>query len=156
MNELYNELEGQYQEVNEELVQQQQQQQQQVQMEKPQQLNKQQIVGLVKEWMTMDERIKALQKEMRLCKQVNKDLTGQLVEVMKSHDIDCFDTTNGKILYSVQRSKQGISKKFLLEALSSYFKDNPDQVEDIGNHILDQRLDKEKEVIRRKVPKGEK
>ena len=129
--------------------------QQQIQMERPKQLNKQQIISLVKEWMTMDERIKALQKEIRQCRQVNKDLTSQLVDVMKSHDIDCFDTTNGKILYSVQRSKQSISKKFLLEALASYFKDSPEQVENIGNHILDQRQEKEKEVIRRKVPKGE-
>lgn len=129
--------------------------QQQIQMERPKQLNKQQIISLVKEWMTMDERIKALQKEIRQCRQVNKDLTSQLVDVMKSHDIDCFDTTNGKILYSVQRSKQAISKKFLLEALASYFKDSPEQVENIGNHILDQRQEKEKEVIRRKVPKGE-
>jgi len=129
--------------------------QQQIQMERPKQLNKQQIISLVKEWMTMDERIKALQKEIRQCRQVSKDLTSQLVDVMKSHDIDCFDTTNGKILYSVQRSKQAISKKFLLEALASYFKDSPEQVENIGNHILDQRQEKEKEVIRRKVPKGE-
>lgn len=129
--------------------------QQQIQMERPKQLNKQQIISLVKEWMTMDERIKTLQKEIRQCRQVNKDLTSQLVDVMKSHDIDCFDTTNGKILYSVQRSKQAISKKFLLEALASYFKDSPEQVENIGNHILDQRQEKEKEVIRRKVPKGE-
>ena len=86
--------------------------QQQIQMERPKQLNKQQIISLVKEWMTMDERIKALQKEIRQCRQVNKDLTSQLVDVMKSHDIDCFDTTNGKILYSVQRSKQGIGLLF--------------------------------------------
>ena len=39
--------------------------------------------------------------------------------------------------------------------MASYFKDSPEQVENIGNHILDQRQEKEKEVIRRKVPKGE-
>ena len=93
------------------------------------------------------------QKELKSRREEKKKLTEDLVQVMKQHDIDCFDTNNGKLQYSVNKTKQCISKKFLLKTLETYFQNSPDKAVQLTNHILDQREEKTNESIKRSKPK---
>ena len=35
---------------------------------------------------------------------------------MKQNEIECFDTKNGKLLYSINKTRKGITKKMLFDA----------------------------------------
>ena len=52
---------------------------------------KDQLVNHIKEWLSIDEEIKLLKKEIKSRQEKKKNLTSDLVEVMKSNEIDAFD-----------------------------------------------------------------
>ena len=60
---------------------------------------------------------------IKISREAKKKLTEHLVEVMKSNEIDCFDTTGGKILFSQNKVKKPITKKNLEGILINYYKD---------------------------------
>lgn len=111
---------------------------------------KEQLVSYVKEWVNIDEEMKELQKIMREKRQKKKELNDVLIEVMKKNEIECFDTNNGKLLYSVNKTKKAITKKMLLETLQKYFKNDDNKVNEMASFILDSRDECVKETIKRK------
>jgi|TARA_B110000967_G_C18886981_1_gene564650 hypothetical protein len=113
---------------------------------------KEQLIHHIKEWIGVDEEIKSLQKEIRIKKQKQKDLTQTLMEVMKTNEIDCFDLKDGKLLYTKNKTKQTINKKYLMTTLIKCLED-PKDAEKVTDFILDNREEKVKENIRRKVDK---
>ena len=62
--------------------------------------SKEELVKNIREWISMDEQIKSLQGEIKKRRDRKKELTSALVNVMKEHEIDCFDINNGKLIYS--------------------------------------------------------
>ncbi len=114
---------------------------------------KDQLVNHIKEWLSIDEEIKLLKKEIKTRQERKKNLTNDLVEVMKSNEIDAFDINNGKLIYSRRKTKQAISKKLLLSSLQDIF-ESPEEVQKVTEHILDSRSEKIKEIIRRKTNKN--
>tara|TARA_B100000886_G_C20336486_1_gene454724 strand:- start:424 stop:777 length:354 start_codon:yes stop_codon:yes gene_type:complete len=113
---------------------------------------KDELVSSIKEWITIDEEIKVLKAEIKNRQLKKKDLTTNLVEVMKSNEIDAFDINDGKLVYSKHKTKQPISKKLLLSSLQNLF-DNQEQANKIAEHILESRNETIKEIIRRKIVK---
>ena len=111
---------------------------------------KEQLIAYVKEWVSIDEEMKQLQKVMREKRQKKKDLNDVLINVMKENEIECFDTKNGKLLYSVNKKKQAITKKMLFETLQKYYKNDEDKANEIASFILENRNENVKEVIKRK------
>lgn len=111
---------------------------------------KEQLVSYVKEWVNIDEEMKELQKIMREKRQKKKELNDVLIGVMKKNEIECFDTNNGKLLYSVNKTKKAITKKMLLETLQKYFKNDDNKVNEMASFILDSRDECVKETIKRK------
>lgn len=114
---------------------------------------KDQLVHHIKEWLSIDEEIKLLKKEIKIRQEKKKDLTNGLVEVMKTNEIDAFDINNGKLIYSKRKTKQAISKKLLLSSLQGIF-ETPEEVQKVTEHILESREEKIKEIIRRKTNKN--
>ena len=68
---------------------------------------KDQLVSHIKEWISIDEEVKLLKKEIKIRQERKKNLTQDLVEVMKSNEIDAFDINNGKLIYTKRKTKQG-------------------------------------------------
>ena len=66
---------------------------------------KDQLVQHIKEWITVDEEIKSLQKELKTRKEKQKNLTKELMDVMKTNEIDCFDLNDGKLVYTKSKTK---------------------------------------------------
>jgi len=114
---------------------------------------KDQLVNHIKEWISIDEEVKLLKKEIKIRQERKKNLTQDLVEVMKSNEIDAFDINNGKLIYTKRKTKQAISKKLLLSSLQDIF-ETPEEVNKITEHILESRSEKIKEIIRRKTNKN--
>jgi hypothetical protein len=72
---------------------------------------------------------------------------------MKSNSIDCFDINGGALIYKKSVVKKPINGKSLMTILQNYYKNQPNVAEELTKHILDNREEKIKETIFRKVDK---
>ena len=114
---------------------------------------KEQLVNNIKEWIKIDNDISQLKSEIKEKNNKKKLLTTNLVDVMKSNKIDCFDINGGSLVYKTNKVKKPINGKSLLLALQNYYKTDPKIAEDITKHVLDSREEKIKETIKRKIDK---
>ena len=113
---------------------------------------KEQLVNHIRTWIQFENQIKDLRKQMREKREEKKQLSNELLEVMKENDIDCFDIKNGKLMSSKVKVKETVSKKMLLRVLADYL-DEPEEVAKLTDYILESRQVKEKEYIRQKINK---
>ena len=112
---------------------------------------KEELVNTIKEWVTVEKEMKLLSKELKQRRQRKKELTNSLCETMKENEIDCFDISDGKIIYTQNKVKAPISKKHLLSCLTKFFEQKPnDNSAEIAEFILESREIKIKDNIRLK------
>jgi hypothetical protein len=114
---------------------------------------KEQLVNNIKEWIRMDTEIAELKSQIKDRNNKKKTLTENLVTVMKTNKIDCFDINGGALVYKTNKVKKPINGKTLLAALQNYYKTDPKMAEDLTKHVLDSREEQIKETIKRKVDK---
>ena len=73
---------------------------------------------------------------------------------MKNNDIDCFDLSEGKIIYTQNKIKSALNKKHLQTCLDKYFNNLPNiDTEDVTSFIFDNRSETIKDNIRHKPNK---
>lgn len=113
---------------------------------------KDEIVDLVKKYIDTDNKLIEIQRDARDLRKTKKQINDQLVEIMKNNDIDCFDVKDGKLQYSQTKTRGSINKKYLLTILSKYF-ENDNKAEQMTEYILENREEKVKESIKRKINK---
>tara|TARA_B100000902_G_scaffold387330_1_gene431254 strand:- start:1322 stop:1726 length:405 start_codon:yes stop_codon:yes gene_type:complete len=115
---------------------------------------KQELVDSIQELKKINNEIDILNKEIKSRKLRKKEVSDVLVNVMKTNEIDSFDTSDGNIIYTKSKIKQSISKKYLIETLDSYFENIP-QIDsnNVVDYILDKRKVKIKEDIKHKKNK---
>ena len=113
--------------------------------------DKEALIQNIKEWIQIDNELKELQNASRERRQRKKELTSNLVEVMKDNEIDCFDTNDGKLIYSQTKTRQSVSKKYLLSTLLNFYKDDPLTAKQVTEYILNNREEKINENVRRKL-----
>ena len=111
---------------------------------------KEELVENIKKWVSYDYEIKNLQKSMKEIRDKKKELTKSLIDVMKNHEIDCFDINDGKLLYTKNKVKTPLNKNNLMIALEKYFENESVNVEEVTNFILDNREIKIKENLKKK------
>lgn len=112
---------------------------------------KEQLVNNIKEWIKIDGEIAKLKSDIKERNNKKKELTNELVEVMKKNEIDCFDINGGALVYKKNKVKKPINGKTLLVALQNYYKEQPNVAEDLTKHILNSREEQIKETIKRKI-----
>jgi hypothetical protein len=112
---------------------------------------KEQLVNNIKEWIKIDSEISQLKNEMKEKNNKKKLLTENLVSVMKTNSIDCFDINGGSLVYKTNKIKKPINGKTLLLALQNYYKTDLKIAEDITKHIMNSREEQIKETIKRKI-----
>jgi hypothetical protein len=113
---------------------------------------KEQLVSNIREWVKIDNEISQLRQEIKERNNKKKSMTENLVNVMKTNDIDCFDINDGSLVYKKNTIKKPINSKTLLSSLQNYYKDQ-NIAEDLTKYIMDSREEKVKETIKRKVHK---
>ena len=114
---------------------------------------KEQLVTNIKEWIKIDTEIAQLKAEIKERNNKKKTLTENLVTVMKTNSIDCFDINGGALVYKKNKVKKPINGKTLLSALQNYYKNDSKVAEEITKHVMDSREEQIKETIKRKVDK---
>ena len=115
---------------------------------------KQALLENVKSWLTIDNEIRALQKEIKERRKMKKQLTTDLMSTMKSNDIDALNVPDGELIYNKTKTKAPLSKKHLLSSLTQYFKGDQRMIDELSKFIMETRAEKEKESIRRKIKKN--
>jgi len=114
---------------------------------------KEQLVNNIKEWIKIDNEISQLKTEIKERNNKKKLLTEDLVSVMKTNKIDCFDINGGALVYKTSKVKKPINGKSLLNALQNYYKNDNKMAEELVKHVMDSREEQVKETIKRKVDK---
>jgi len=114
---------------------------------------KEQLVNNIKEWIKIDTEITEFKAQIKDKTNKKKLLTENLVTVMKTNKIDCFDINGGALVYKTNKIKKPINGKTLLTVLQNYYKTDPKIAEDLTKHIMDNREEQLKETIKRKIDK---
>ena len=114
---------------------------------------KEELITNIKEWIKIDNDIAKLKTDIKEKTNRKKSLTENLVVVMKSNAIDCFDINGGALIYKQKKTKKPISAKYLLAELQRYYKDQPDIANDLTKQLLDNRELSIKDEICRKINK---
>jgi len=110
-------------------------------------------VNNIKEWLKFDTEISQLKAEIKDRTNKKKALTDNLVTVMKTNAIDCFDINGGALVYKQNKVKKPINAKTLLNALQMYYKNDVTVAEELTKFVMDNREEKINETIRRKIDK---
>lgn len=116
-------------------------------------VSKEEMIMHIKKWIQFDNDIKQLQDDLKAKKESRKQHTQQLVSIMKSNEIDCFDVNNGKLLYSKTKVKAPLNKTQMVQALMSYFNNDEPRVRELEDRLMSARTEKVTETIRRKINK---
>ena len=114
---------------------------------------KQELITHIKDWIQIDNDILELKNKIKVQNNKKKLLSQNLLTIMKTNKIDCFDINGGSLVYKQNKVKKPINGKTLLAALKSYYKDEAQIAENITKHILDNREEQIKETIKRKIDK---
>ena len=114
---------------------------------------KEELINNIREWIKIDNDLNNLKKEIKNKTTQKKMLTDNLVNVMKTNSIDCFDINGGALVYSQRKTKKARSGKYLLLQLEKYYKDQPDVAKELTQHLLENREENIKEDIKRKIKK---
>jgi hypothetical protein len=116
-------------------------------------VSKEEMITHIKKWMQYDNDIKQLQNELKTKKENRRQHTEQLVNIMKSNEIDCFDVNNGKLLFSRTKVKTPLNKSQMVQALMEYFNNDEPRVRELEDRLMSARKEKITETIRRKINK---
>ena len=116
---------------------------------------KDQLIEKIKEWVKIDNEIRVLQKEQKKRLADKKKVSGELMSVMRSNEIDAFDLNDGQILYDKRNQKKPITKTALLSILTTYYKGDAVKASETNQYILDNREEVVREKIVRKITKPE-
>jgi hypothetical protein len=114
---------------------------------------KEELIVCIKEWIKIDNDIARAKSDIKEKTSRKKFLTDNLVVIMKSNSIDCFDINGGALLYKQKKTKKPISAKYLLAELQKIYKDQPDVATDLTKQLLDNRGETVKDEICRKINK---
>ena len=117
---------------------------------------KEQLLKTVKEWVKIDNEMRELQKALVSRKNEKKKISVSLMDVMHKNEIDCFDLKDGQIAYSKKNVKKPITKKILLNILSTFYANDISKATELNNFILENREETVKETIVRKIAKADK
>ncbi len=110
-------------------------------------------INKIKHWLKLENELKLLALEVKKRKLEKKQLTDEVMSVMKINELDCIDTSGGKILYKKSETKKPLNKKSLELILKKYCENHDEKAEELCNFILDNRETKINESIKLKQNK---
>lgn len=118
-------------------------------------MSNEELLDNVKSWISLDNEIRTLQKEIKMKRKEKKNITESLVGIMRDNEIDQFNIPDGELVYTKTKTKAPLSKKHLLTSLATFFQNSNDPriVKELSTFIMNTRQEKEKENIKRKIKK---
>ena len=115
--------------------------------------NKPNLVDVVKQWVQTDNKLIQLKKLLKELRQEKKRLNEEMIQTMKTHEIDIFDIKDGQIKYKVEKKKEPLTQKKLLSILEKHPQLAKEQVQVLNDFVYENRAETVKESIVRKIHK---
>ena len=109
---------------------------------------KNQLKQIVKEFLDIDNEIATLQKALKERKDKKEKLSKLILGTMKTQDIQQMNINNEKLVYQVTQYKTPLTKPYLNNVLSEFFK-SEDKAQTVVEHILGNRSRVEKVKLKR-------
>ena len=109
---------------------------------------KSQLKNIVKEYLDIDNEILTLQKAIKERKEKKEKLSKVILGTMRTQDIQQMNINNEKLVYQVTQYKTPLTKPYLSNVLTDYFK-SEDKAQNIVEHILGNRNRVEKIKLKR-------
>jgi hypothetical protein len=112
--------------------------------------SKDELVAAIRQWVTLDNEIRALQREMSTRRTRKTELGKTLLDTMRGHTIDCVEIAGGKLLYKKRVTKRPLTRKLVDELISQYYENDLVQCERLKSFMQDHRGEVVVESIVRK------
>ena len=121
--------------------------------ESKRQENLEKFVESVREFVDIDDKIKAAQRDIRILKARKDQLSELVMGFMQTKQWEeCKISTGGKIMLKTSKTKASVKKADALAKIQSYLK-NENQTQDLIRMIFEEREVTEKSVLRRTTPR---
>ena len=101
-------------------------------------LYKKKLQENVKEYLTIDDEIKALNKAIKERKDKKKEISEYILVCMNKFEINHMNVTGGKLIYSVSKNKAPLNKDNITNILTKYFDDNT-RGKEVCKYLLENR-----------------
>jgi len=112
-------------------------------------MDRDRIAAAIKSWVRMDTEIAELRRQIKDLTMQKKTYADDLVRLMKDHQIDEIDMTDGKIVRQTRRTKAPVNKKLLIASLSKYYKSET-TAKEMSEFILSERPEKTSDFLKKK------
>lgn len=110
-----------------------------------------QLKQTVREWVRLDNEIRALNTEITSRRNDKKIISKSLIDVMRENKLDQFDLKDGQLMYVKKNKKKPITQAQLLTLLSTYYKEDVSKAEEMHTFLMDNREEVVEEKITRKI-----
>ena len=101
--------------------------------------DQQSLPGLIKEWITTEDELRTLSAEIREKRKRVKVVKGLIVGIMKTGKIGRLNISAGAVTARTKSSKAPLTKKYIVETLTDFFKGNKEQAEACAAFLHDRR-----------------
>lgn len=92
----------------------------------------------VSEWVSLDDKIKNMVKDIKECKEQKKQIENDILENMDNLNLVILDIGNGKIRKNISKTKGALKEETIKDSLFQIFKDD-NQASTTTQIILDSR-----------------
>lgn len=116
--------------------------------------SKQVLVEKIKQLLTLDNQLNELKRQKKLWESQKKELSKELIIIMKANAFTTLNTKTDTLQYKVTRTKV-LGKRQLTALLNEYYKDNGDKADEVKNYIFGNLKERVTEHIVRKGQKAD-
>lgn len=99
----------------------------------------QQLPALIKEWMTTEEEVRALSAAVREKKKRLTTVRGMITKIMKTGQIGKLNFSAGALMTRTTKTKQALSKKFIVSTLTDFFEGNAEMAAKCAAYLEERR-----------------
>lgn len=97
------------------------------------------LPGLIKEWITTEDDLRTLSAEIREKRKRVKVVKALIVSTMKAGKIGRLNISAGAVTARSKSTKAPMTKKYIVETLTDFFKGNKEQAEACAAFLHDRR-----------------
>ncbi len=106
-----------------------------------------QLPGLIKEWMATEQALKTLSAEVREKRKRVKVVRGMISQIMRANKVGQLNISAGAVRTRVKATKAPITKKFMVESLTEFFKGDEEMAKKCAEFLDGKRPMKETESL---------
>lgn len=117
---------------------------------------KDELVEHIRKWIQIDNEIRQLQALVRERREMKKQITQDLVDVMRDNEIEKFNLRDGKLVYKQTKRSTPLNEKHLVNCLMDIFKDEPNKAQEVTEMIMNRREVKMVDTIQRRIDRNAK